>query len=274
MPLPAYTIDPAFMGRTAERLGFESIWYAEHPAVPVESTSPFPATGGAIPWTYSHFTEPYIALARASAVTTTLRLATGITLVPQRNPLHLAKEVAALDHHSGGRFILGVGTGWLREEVEIFGGNFARRWTQTREALEVMKALWTKDAAEFHGEFFDFPPVRSYPKPAQKPHPPILLGGAAKNVLKRIVDHANGWLPNRITPRDLERARNEIDRLAAEVGRDPKSITITVYGQEPKKDVVRPLFEAGADRVVVRPTHVETEAEMGSQLERIAEAVL
>jgi probable F420-dependent oxidoreductase len=201
-------------------------------------------------------------------------LATGITLVPQRNPLHLAKQVAALDHHSGGRFILGVGTGWLKEEVEIFGGNFARRWTQTREALEVMKALWSKDAAEFHGEFFDFPPVRSYPKPVQKPHPPILLGGAAKNVFKRVVDHANGWLPNRINPPALERARKEIDRLAAEVGRDPKSITITVYGQEPNRNVVRPLFDAGADRVVVRPTHVETEAEMGSQLERIAEAVL
>jgi probable F420-dependent oxidoreductase len=182
MPLPAYTIDPAFMGRTAERLGFDSIWYAEHPAVPVESASPFPATGGAIPWTYSHFTDPYIALARASGVTTTLKLATGITLVPQRNPLLLAKEIAALDHHSGGRFILGVGTGWLKEEVEIFGGNFARRWTQTREALDVMKALWSQEAAEFHGEFFDFPPVRSYPKPVQKPHPPIVLGGAAKNV--------------------------------------------------------------------------------------------
>src|SRR5262245_60236443 len=160
MPLPAYTIDPAFMGRTAERLGFESIWYAEHPAVPVESSSPFPATGGAIPWTYSHFTEPYVALARASAVTTTLRLATGITLVPQRNPLHLAKQVAALDHHSGGRFILGVGMGWLKEEVEIFGGNFSRRWTQTREALEAMKALWSKDAAERPGAFLDSRHVR------------------------------------------------------------------------------------------------------------------
>ena len=152
MPLPAYTIDPAFMARTAERLGFDSIWYAEHPAVPVESASPFPATGGAIPWTYSHFTDPYIALARASAVTTKLKLGTGITLVPQRNPLLLAKEIAALDLHSGGRFIFGIGTGWLREEVEMFGGNFPRRWTQTREALDVMKALWTQDAAEFHGE--------------------------------------------------------------------------------------------------------------------------
>ena len=153
MPLPAYTIDPAFMARHAERLGFESIWYAEHPAVPVESASPFPSTGGAIPWTYSHFTDPYIALARASAVTTKLKLGTGITLVPQRNPLLLAKEVAALDLHSGGRFIFGIGTGWLKEEVEMFGGNFPRRWTQTREALDVMKALWTRTRPSFTANF-------------------------------------------------------------------------------------------------------------------------
>jgi probable F420-dependent oxidoreductase len=274
MPLPAYTIDPAFMARNAERLGFDSIWYAEHPAVPVESASPFPSTGGAIPWTYSHFTDPYIALARASAVTTRLKLGTGITLVPQRNPLLLAKEIAALDLHSGGRFIFGIGTGWLKEEVEMFGGNFARRWTQTREALDVMKALWTQDAAEFHGEFFNFPPVRSYPKPAQKPHPPIVIGGSAKDVLKRIVAHADGWLPNRVTPADLEKARKELNRLAVAAGRKPESITISVYGQEPKKEIVRPLFAAGADRVVVRATHVATEAEMGAQLERMAEAVL
>ncbi len=273
LPLPAYTIDPAFMGRTAEALGFDSIWYAEHPAVPVESASPFPATGGEIPWTYSHFTDPYIALARASAVTTTLKLATGITLMPQRNPLLLAKEIAALDFHSDGRFILGVGTGWLREEVEIFGGNFQRRWTQTREALDVMKALWTQDAAEFHGEFFDFPPVRSYPKPKQKPYPPIVLGGAAKTVLERVVAHADGWLPNRITPADLKTARQTLDRLAKEAGRDPRSISITVYGQEPKPEVVQPLLDAGADRVVIRPLHVETETAMGEQLTTIAKAL-
>ncbi len=272
-PLPAYTIDPAFMARRAEELGFDSIWYAEHPAVPVESDSPFPATGGEIPWTYSHFTDPYIALARASAVTTTLLLATGITLVPQRNPLLLAKEVAALDHHSGGRVIFGVGTGWLREEVEIFGGDFPRRWTQTREALDVMKVLWTNDIAEFHGQYYDFPPVRCFPKPAQKPHPPIVIGGAAKNVLKRIVAHADGWLPNRITPGDLEVRRRELDELARAAGRDPESITISVYGQQPDPALVRSLIDAGAYRVVVRPNHVDTEAEMGAQLEGIAEAL-
>jgi probable F420-dependent oxidoreductase len=272
-PLPAYTIDPAFMASTAERLGFDSIWYAEHPAVPVKSDSPFPATGGEIPWTYSHFTEPYIALARASGVTKTLKLATGITLVPQRNPLILAKEVAALDFHSGGRFIFGIGTGWLREEVELFGGDFAHRWTQTREALDVMKALWTQDKAEYHGRYYAFPPVRSNPKPKQKPHPPIVIGGAAKNVLKRIVDHADGWLPNRITPAELTESRRELDRLAEAAGRDPRKITITVYGQEPDRALIRSLIDAGADRVVIRPQHVETEVEMGAQLEKIAKEV-
>ncbi len=274
VPLPAYTIDPAFMAKKAEDLGFDSIWYAEHPAVPVRSESPFPATGGEIPWTYSHFTEPYIALARASAVTDRIKLATGITLVPERNPLLLAKEIAALDLYSGGRFIFGVGTGWLKEETELMGGDFAHRWTQTREALDVMKKLWTEEETEHHGKYFDFPAVRSYPKPVQKPYPPILIGGMAKNVLRRVVDHADGWMPNRVTPVELEDCRQQLDTMAEAAGRDPKGITITVYGQEPDRALFKSLFDAGADRVVVRPEFVDTEAEMASQLERIAEAVL
>jgi probable F420-dependent oxidoreductase len=273
-PLPAYTVDPAFMAKKAEELGFESIWYAEHPAVPVESNSPFPATGGEIPWTYSHFTDPYIALARASGATSTIKLGTGITLVPERNPLLLAKEIASLDRFSGGRFLFGIGTGWLREETEIFGGDFEHRWTQTREALEAMKELWTKDEAEYHGKYFNFPPVKSYPKPAQQPHPPIIIGGMARNVLRRIVSHADGWLPNRVTPAEVEDSRRRLDAMAAEVGRDPRSITISVYGQPPDGDVVRSYLDAGADRVVVRPEHVANDYEMGKQLERMAEAVL
>ncbi|MCH8296901.1 MAG: LLM class F420-dependent oxidoreductase [Chloroflexi bacterium] len=274
VPLPAYTIDPAFMAKKAEDLGFESIWYAEHAAVPVHSDSPFPATGGEIPWTYSHFTDPYIALARASGATTKIRLGTGITLVPERNPLLLAKEIASLDLFSGGRFMFGIGTGWLKEETEMMGGDFEHRWTQTREAIEVMKELWTKDEAEYHGRYFDFPLVKSYPKPAQKPYPPIILGGMAKNVLRRVVTHADGWLPNRITPAEVEESRKKLDAMAEEAGRDPKSITISVYGQAPERDIVQSLLNAGADRVVVRPEHVETEKEMGDQLERMAEAVL
>jgi len=274
VPLPAYTIDPAFMAKKSEDLGFESIWYAEHAAVPVHSDSPFPATGGEIPWTYSHFTDPYIALARASGATSKIMLGTGITLVPERNPLLLAKEIASLDRFSGGRFLFGIGTGWLKEETEMMGGDFEHRWTQTREAIEVMKELWTKEEAEYHGRYFDFPLVKSYPKPLQKPYPPIILGGMAKNVLRRVVAHADGWLPNRVTPADVEESRKKLDAMAAEAGRDPKSITISVYGQLPEHDVVHSLLNAGADRVVVRPEHVETEKEMGEQLERMAEAVL
>ena len=273
VPLPAYTIDPAFMAKKAEALGFDSIWYAEHPAVPVQSDSPFPATGGEIPWTYSHFTEPYIALARASAVTSTIKLGTGITLVPERHPLLLAKEVAALDLYSGGRFQFGIGTGWLREETEIFGGDFPRRWTQTREALDVMKLCWTEEEAEYHGKYYDFPPVRSFPKPTQKPYPPILIGGMAPNVLKRIVAHADGWLPNRVSPQDIDNSRKELETLCADAGRDPASIQIIIYGQEPDRTHLQSLVDAGADSVVVRPEWVETEAEMGEQLERMAEAV-
>jgi probable F420-dependent oxidoreductase len=273
VPLPAYTIDPAFMARKAEELGFESIWYAEHPILPVHSDSQFPS-GGPIPESYAHFTDPYIALARASGATTTIKLATGITLVPERNPLLLAKEVASLDRFSGGRFLFGIGAGWNREETEIMGGDFDHRWTQVREAVAVMKELWTKEEAEFHGRYYNFPPVKCNPKPVQQPHPPVILGGLAKNVLRRVATWGDGWMPNRITPSEVEKGRTILDTLAAEMGREPSSITISVYGQPPNRELVQSLLNAGADRVVVRPEHVATEEEMGQQLERMAEAVL
>lgn len=275
VPLPAYQVDVAFMARTAERLGFESFWCAEHPFVPVHSTSPFPGSAdGVIPEVYSHFVDPFVALARASGVTTGMKLGTGIVLVPERHPLLLAKEVSTLDVFSGGRFLFGIGAGWLREETEIMGGDFDHRWTQTRESVAAMKALWTQPAAEFHGTYYRFPPVKSFPKPLQKPHPPVILGGFAKNVLQRVVAWGDGWLPNRVTPAQLREGRATLDRLAREAGRDPASITISVYGQPADRDLVARLHEAGANRVIVRPAAVTTEAEMGAHLEQIAAAVL
>ena len=273
MPLPAYTIDSAFMARKAEELGFESIWFAEHPILPVHSESPFPATGGEIPETYRHFSDPFIALAHASAVTTKIKLGTGITLVPERNPLVLAKTVSALDHYSGGRFLFGIGAGWNREETTMMGGDFDHRWTQTRESIEALRELWTKDEAEYHGHYYDFPPVYCYPKPVQNPVP-VILGGHAKNVLSRVIRYGDGWLPNRADPAQVEESRKILDTLAAERGRDPSSISISVYGQKADRDVVQSFMNAGADRVVVAPQHVATEAEMGEQLERMAEAVI
>lgn len=272
--LPAYTVDVAFIARKAEELGFESLWYAEHPILPVHSDSPFPATGGPIPHTYAHFSEPFIALARASGVTSKLKLGTGITLVPERNPLVLAKEIAALDHYSGGRFLFGIGAGWNREETTMMGGDFDHRWTQTQEAVMALKELWTKDEAEFHGRYYDFPKVYCYPKPVQKPHPPVILGGHARNVLRRVAAWGDGWLPNRASPAEIEKSRRILETLAAERGRDPASITISVYGQPAERDLVQSYLNAGADRVVVRPEYCETEEAMGRELERMAEAVI
>ena len=154
------------------------------------------------------------------------------------------------------------------------GGDFDHRWTQTRESVLAMKELWTKDEAEFHGKYYDFPLVRSYPKPAQKPHPPVLLGGMAKNVLKRIVAWGDGWLPNRITPEELKESRAILDTLAAEAGRDPNTLSVSVHGQTADLDLIKEYLEAGANRVIVRPDFKETEEEMSAELERIAEAVL
>jgi probable F420-dependent oxidoreductase len=276
LPLPAYTIDPAFVARTAESLGFESIWYHEHPILPVSSASPFPATGGEIPWTYRHFSEPYIALAMASAVTTNIKLCTGITLVPERNPLILAKEISVLDRHSNGRFVFGIGAGWNREETTMMGGDFDHRWTQTEEAVGALKALWTNEQAEFHGRYYDFPPVYSYPKPVQQPHPPVLLGGNARNVLRRVVRYGDGWLPNRATPDQIEDSRQRLDALAGEAGRDPASVTISVFGQPvgTTRDQVDAFLNAGALRVSVWAEHCETEEAMGQQLETMAEALI
>ena len=275
MPLPAYKVNAAFMGRKAEELGFESIWYAEHPVMPVHTTSRFPGSeDGQVPWTYSHFADPFIALAQASGATSKIKLATGITLIPERNPLVLAKTISTLDLFSGGRLILGIGAGWHREETEMMGGDFDHRWTQTKESILAMKELWTKDEAEFHGKYYDFPPVRMFPKPLQKPHPPVILGGMARNVFKRIIEWGDGWMPNRTTPEMIEQSRKTLSDMATEAGRDPDSISITIYGQQPDLDLIRSFLDAGANRVVVGAPLAEDEAEMAQNLEKIADAVL
>ena len=274
-PLPAYKVSAASTASKAEDLGFESIWYAEHPILPVHTSSPWPGSpDGKIPWTYAHFADPYIALAQASGATSKIKLATGITLIPERNPLVLAKTVSTLDLFSKGRFILGIGTGWLKEETEIMGGDFPHRWTQTKESLLALKELWTQEEAEFHGKYYDFPPVKMYPKPMQKPHPPILIGGMAKRVFNRIVELGDGWLPNRVTPKEVQVGKSKIESLCIENNRTPDEITITVYGQPADKQLITDFINAGADRVVVSPQYYETEEEMTNELESIADSVL
>ena len=269
-----YSIDIAVLAKRAEELGFESLWVPEHPVIPVTTSSPWPGSpDGVIPKLYADIVDPFIALARASAVTTTLKLATGICLVPERNPLLLAKEIATLDHYSKGRFLFGIGAGWLREETEMMGGDFAHRWAQTKESVLAMKELWTKTKSEYHGKYYDFPPVYSFPRPAQRPHPPVLLGGMAKNVFKRVVEWGDGWMPNRVTPEEVKRGRATLDELAETAGRDPHSIQIAVFGQQPDPDLISQFEDAGVDRVAIR-LETAPEDEALANLEQIAETVL
>ena len=247
-----YSIDVVSLAQKAEACGFESLWLPEHPVIPVQTTTPFPgAADGVIPPYYAHAMDPFVALAAAAAVTSKLKLGTGICLVPERNPLHTAKEIATLDQISGGRFVFGIGAGWLKEETEIFGANFPRRWSVTREAVLAMKELWTKDEAEFHGDFIDFPPVKSHPKPVQKPHPPILLGGAAKNVLQRVVAYGDGWMPARMSPERLQENRNRLNELATAAGRDPATLPIRVFGAPNDADAKKRYEDAGAQAMVI-----------------------
>ena len=290
-----YSLDTAVLAKRAEELGFESIWLSEHTIQPVITTTkvhhmsdgtiqPVRAatryhytSDGTIPDSLFHNMDPFVSLARASAVTRTIKLGTGVCLVPERNPLILAKQIATLDHFSGGRFIFGVGAGWFREETEIMGGDFAHRWDQTREAVLAMKELWTKEESEFHGEYYDFPPVRCYPKPARKPHPTVLLGGDAKKVFQRVVEWGDGWAPHLDSVEKMKRGRETLDQLAEQAGRDPASIELAAFGmtgalKDPR--VVRELEEAGVNRVTIRLVRTQQEDSALAELDELARQFL
>ena len=267
------SMDPAQLAKRAEDLGFESFWLPEHPILPVHTTSHYGGTpDGSIPPSMADMADALVGLARASAVTSAIKLGTSISLVPEHNPIMQAKQIATLDHFSGGRFLFGIGAGWLKEETEIMGGNFEHRWGQTREAILAMKELWTKDEAEFHGRYYDFPAVKCSPKPAHKPHPPVFLGGYASNVFKRVVAWGDGWMPVRVTEEQVKAGRASLDELAEAAGRDPSSIQLIVCNITPDKDLVRRYEDAGATRVTI-PLPSEAGEETLSELDRIAEQV-
>jgi len=247
--------DPAVVAKRAEEVGFASFWVPEHPILPVHCSSGYPGTSdGGIPPAVGIIADPFVALARASAVTSTIQLGTGVCLVPERNPLLMAKEIATLDHYSGGRFIFGIGAGWLKEETEIMGGDFPHRWSQTRDAILAMKELWTKDESEYHGRYYNFPPIRSFPKPAAKPHPPVLLGGSSKYVFKRIVEWGDGWLPTGVSLEGVQRGRATLNELAEKAGRDPRSLSIIAFGQPGQfatSQEIRALEKAGISHATI-----------------------
>ena len=257
-----------------EDLGFDSVWLPEHPVMPVNHKSVYGGTpDGSIPKQMYLGVNPLIALSRASSVTTKLGIGTAVNLITEHNPLDLAKLIATLDFYSGGRFLFGIGTGWFREEAEIMGADFDHRWTQAREYVLAMKEIWTKEEAEFHGKYIDFPPIICNPKPAQNPHPPVLLGGNAKNVLKRVVKWGDGWLPIRLSPEDIVKAQQELLKLCDTEDRDPSTIQITMHSLPPDKELISRFEEIGVDRVLVGVASA-TQEEIFEELEVIAESIL
>ncbi len=239
-----YSISVTELAVEAEERGFESLWVTEHTHIPVSRRSPW-AGGPNLPKHYWHTLDPFLALTAAASVTRQLKLGTGVLLLPQHDTFVTAKSVATLDLLSGGRFLFGIGAGWNREEAEDHGVAWEKRWKLMRERVEAMKAIWTQEEAEYHGELVDFEPTWAWPKPVQKPHPPILLGGNGPGTLERVVRYADGWMPNRGDA--LERLP-ELRRLAEAAGRDP--IGITLYPASIEAAELERLAAAGVERVL------------------------
>jgi probable F420-dependent oxidoreductase len=241
-----YGLHPAELGRAAEERGFESLFLPEHTHIPVSRDTPYPG-GGELPPEYSHTLDPFVALTAAAAVTERLKVGTGVCLIIERDPIVTAKEVATLDRVSGGRFLFGVGAGWNKEEMRNHGTDPATRFRRMRESVEAMKAIWTRDEAEYHGRIVDFDPIWSWPKPVQRPHPPVLVGGLGEKVLDRVVAYGDEWIPNRVTsPEELGERIVELQRRAEAAGRD--RIPVTVFGAKPEARLLGRLRDAGVTR--------------------------
>ncbi len=241
-----YAINPVELGKAVEDLGFESLFFPEHTHIPASRLSPFPG-GGELPREYSNTLDPFVALGAVASATERLMLGTGICLVIERDPITLAKEVASLDFISNGRVLFGIGGGWNREEMENHGTDPKQRWKILRERIEAMKAIWTQDEAEYHGEFVNFDPIWQYPKPVQKPHPPILVGGDGENTLKRVVNYGDGWMP--IGRRaDFKSRIDELNHMAADAGRG--TIPVSIFGVPPKPEAIAQYAEMGVERVL------------------------
>jgi probable F420-dependent oxidoreductase len=228
--------------------GFESLWVPEHTHIPASRRSPWPG-GANLPQEYWHSYDPFVALTMAAAVTTRLRLGTGICLVIERDPIVTAKEVASLDHLSGGRFLFGIGGGWNAEEMEDHGTIFKTRWRVLRERILAMKEIWTKDEAAFHGEHVRFDAMWSFPKPAQRPHPPILMGGDGPTTFDRVLEYCDGWMPvaGRMGPALVDKIAT-LQRRAREAGRHP--IPVTAFMVKPDRAALDPLESAGVVRAI------------------------
>ncbi|MGH9064364.1 MAG: LLM class F420-dependent oxidoreductase [Acidimicrobiales bacterium] len=243
-----YAISPVELGQAAEERGFESLFFPEHTHIPVSRQTPYPG-GGEIPKMYLHTYDPFVALSAVASTTSRLKVGTGICLVVERDPITLAKEVASLDHLSGGRLLFGVGAGWNREEMANHGTDPRTRMALMAERVHAMRRIWTEDEATYHGRFVDFDAIWSWPKPAQRGGPPVLVGGMGRKVLDRVLDFGDAWLPQNVTlermGRFAERAA-ELERRAAEAGRD--RVPMTMFAAQPEPAAIEAYAEAGVTR--------------------------
>jgi probable F420-dependent oxidoreductase len=250
----AHTGDLPALARRAEEVGFESLWIPDHPVIPIKTTTPFPFASG-LPEHYGRWVDPFVALTVAAAATTRLKLATGICLLPERQPLLTAKVVASLDYYSRGRVILGVGAGWLKEETEAMGTAFRSRWRRLRETVEALRVLWRESEATYEGELVRFPAVRCDPKPVQPGGPPILLGGHGPKVYPRLARTYDGWCPIIDDPSSFAREVAKLRTVLQGAGRDPAAFQLSPFvdprGGSLSIDVLKAYRDAGASRVVL-----------------------
>jgi probable F420-dependent oxidoreductase len=246
-----YSISPAELGVALEERGFESLWAPEHSHIPLSRRSPFPQ-GGELPKKYYDVMDPFVTLAAAAAVTRRLRVATGICLVVQRDPIHTAKAVASLDQISAGRFLFGIGAGWNAEEMADHGTVFASRFAVMQERVEAMKAIWTQSKPEYRGAHVTFPPMMTWPKPVQKPHPPVIIGGAFPHGARRAIAYGDGWVPHARRPAygEVLGLLPAFHQMVTEAGRAPASLPITIFGVAEDRDLIERYRAAGVARVV------------------------
>jgi probable F420-dependent oxidoreductase len=245
-----YGINMAELARALEDRGFDSLYVPEHTHIPLSRKSPFPG-GGELPKRYSHTHDPFVALSFAAAATKRLKVGTGIMLVPQHEPIVTAKAVASLDQLSGGRFVLGIGGGWNVDEMENHGARYETRFKQMREHILAMKELWTKEAASFHGEFVKFDAAWSWPKPDQKPHPPIILGGETDHTLRRVIEYCDGWFPRPRGGFDCVQGVQRLRQMAEKAGRDPSTLMTIVFGAANDAKALESYDKAGIESALL-----------------------
>jgi len=244
-----YSIRPDELARACEERGFESVWYPEHTHIPASRRTPFPG-GGDLPKEYWHTHDLFVTLMAAAAVTKTIKIGSGICLAIERDPITMAKEVASVDQLSNGRLLFGIGGGWNAEEMENHGTPFKKRWKVLREKVAAMRAIWSQEEAEYHGEFVNFDPIWCYPKPVQKPHPPIILGSNTAQGLARVAKYCDGWLPNARAFKQLPAMMRELRARVEQAGRRPQEVSISVLGAPGDEAALRQCRDLGAERAI------------------------